>query len=106
MRPLVGVARWLEKLRHATWLLGSRMMAHIWLRDCDVVGRNTTTFFRPHVENRGRIVIGANVRLNSNWAPLELATGPHGHIDIGDGVFINYGTLIAAQHSVRIGANV
>jgi acetyltransferase-like isoleucine patch superfamily enzyme len=81
-------------------------MAYVWLRGCDSVGANTLTFFRPHVENRGRITIGSKVRLNSNWAPLELSTGPAGAIEIGDGAYINYGTLISAQTLVRIGRDV
>ena len=81
-------------------------MAVVWLRECDSVGAKTRTFFRPHIHNRGRIDIGRGVRLNSNWAPLELVTGPRGAIEIADGVYINYGTLISAQERVRIGANV
>ena len=56
--------------------------------------------------DRGRITIGNNVRLNSNWAPLELVTGRDGTIEIGDDVYINYGTLICASRHVRIGRNV
>ena len=88
-----------------SWLL-SRVMAVVWLRACNSVGRNTRVFFRPHIQNRGRISFGNNVRLNSNWAPLELVTGPNGVIDVADGVYLNYGTLISAQRRVRIGANV
>jgi acetyltransferase-like isoleucine patch superfamily enzyme len=98
--------RLLGKIVDAPWWLTSRVMAHVWLRRCNAVGANVRTFFRPHIENRGRIVVGSGVRLNSNWAPLELVTGPHGSIDIADGVYINYGTLISAQSRVRIGANV
>ena len=104
------VASWFDRgvsrLREAPRWLTSRMMAYVWLRACNSVGANTRTFFRPHIENRGRIVIGSGVRLNSNWAPLELVTGPDGVIEIADGVYINYGTLIAAQRRIRIGANV
>ena len=64
------------------------------------------TFFHPNIENRGRITIGSNVRLNSNWAPLELVTGEGGTIEIADDVYINYGTLICATRHVRIGRNV
>ena len=46
------------------------------------------------------------MRINSHWAPVELVTGPQGVIDIADGVYINYGTLISAQSRVRIGADV
>jgi carbonic anhydrase/acetyltransferase-like protein (isoleucine patch superfamily) len=87
------------------WLT-SRLSAYLWLRSCDVVGANTRTFWRPHIENRGRITIGSGVRINSHWAPVELVTGPQGVIDIADGVYINYGTLISAQSRVRIGADV
>jgi carbonic anhydrase/acetyltransferase-like protein (isoleucine patch superfamily) len=98
--------RVLERALAAPSWLTSRMMALVWLRSCSSVGTNTRTFFRPHIENLGRITIGNGVRLNSNWAPLELVTGPQGSIEIGDGVYINYGTLVSASRSVRIGANV
>jgi acetyltransferase-like isoleucine patch superfamily enzyme len=101
-----GVRRGLARLWRVSWWASSRLTAFVWLRQCDVVGANARTFFRPNVDNRGRIVIGSNVRLNSNWAPLELVTGPQGTIEIGDGVYINYGTLVAAERSVRIGPNV
>jgi UDP-3-O-[3-hydroxymyristoyl] glucosamine N-acyltransferase len=107
---MTAAAAWLSRLpgrlAQAPWWAVSRVMALVWLRKCNSVGSNTLTFFRPHVENRGRIVIGNGVRLNSNWAPLELSAGPRGVIEIGDGAFINYGTLIAAQRQVRIGRNV
>jgi acetyltransferase-like isoleucine patch superfamily enzyme len=87
------------------WLI-SRLSAAVWLRKCDVVGANTRTFWRPHIENRGKIVIGSRVRINSHWAPVELVTGPDGVIEIADGVYINYGTLVSAQKRVYIGADV
>jgi acetyltransferase-like isoleucine patch superfamily enzyme len=96
----------LDKIVLVQSYLMSRLTASVWLRTCDVVGPNTRTFFRPHIENRGRIEIGGGVRLNSNWAPLELVTGPNGRVEIADGVYLNYGTLISAQKLVRIGANV
>lgn len=92
-------------LRAAWFTLISSATAKMWLRDCDQVGVDTKTYGRPHVENRGRIVIGAGVRLASTWAPLELVTGPHGLLEIGDGAFLNYGTLVSAHDRVRIGAN-
>ena len=107
---MTKASSWLSRLSgrstQAFRWVQSRLLAFVWLRACDVVGTNTRTFFRPHIENRGRIVIGSGVRLNSNWAPLELVTGPRGCIDIGDGVYINYGTLVSAQGHVRLGANV
>jgi acetyltransferase-like isoleucine patch superfamily enzyme len=98
--------RVVEKFVTAHVWLTSRVMAAVWLQACDTVGANTRTFWRPHIDNRGRIVIGSGVRLNSHWAPVELATGPDGEIAIADGVYVNYGTLISAHSRVRIGADV
>lgn len=100
------VSRWLARLKAGPVWIRSRLGAWIWLRDCDDVGANTRTFWRPNIENRGRIVLGSRVRLNSNWAPVELVSGPLGLIDIGHGVFINYGSMISAHLLVRIGSNV
>lgn len=93
-------------LHRVTSALRSAIGAKVWLRHCNRVGARTRTFWKPRVQNRGHIDIGERVRLNSNWAAVELITGPKGRIDIGDGVFINYGSMISAQAHVRIGANV
>jgi acetyltransferase-like isoleucine patch superfamily enzyme len=87
------------------WLI-SRMNARLWLRACNAVGAGTRTFRRPHIENHGRILIGQRVRINSTWSPVELVTGLGGVLEIDDGVFINYGTLVSARARVHIGANV
>lgn len=101
-----SVSRWLSRAKAAPVWLRSSLGARVWLRACDRVGANTRTFWRPNIRNHGRIELGARVRLNSNWAPIELETGPAGSIEIGDGVFINYGSIISAQKRVRIGSNV
>ncbi len=100
------VSKWWERLKAAPVLLTSSIGARIWLRACDRVGARTRTFKRPNIENRGRMVLGSRVRLNSGWAPVELVSGPLGVVEIGDGVFINYGSIICAQQRVRIGSNV
>jgi acetyltransferase-like isoleucine patch superfamily enzyme len=95
-----------ETARASRAWLTSTIGAALWLRGCDRVGAKTRTFWRPHIENRGRIIIGSGVRLNSHWAPIELVTGAEGLLEIADGAFINYGTLISAHKHVRIGRNV
>jgi acetyltransferase-like isoleucine patch superfamily enzyme len=100
------VSRWWARLKAGSVWITSSLGAWIWLRACDEVGANTRTFWRPNIENRGRIVLGARVRINSHWAPVELVSGPHGVIDIGDGVYFNYGSIISAHLRVRIGSNV
>lgn len=96
----------LGKVTNAIVWVQSRLGGRIWLWRCDQVGSNTRTFWRPYIENRGRITIGSDVRINSHWAPVELMSGPDGVIEIADGVYINYGTLISAERRVRIGAKV
>jgi len=100
------LSQWRARLQAGPAWLRSRLAAQLWLRDCDQVGAGTRTFRRPNIENRGRILLGARVRLNSYWAPVELVSGSDGTIDIGDSVFVNYGSMISAQQRVRIGSNV
>jgi len=99
-------ARWTTRLRSVPSWLTSVVGARIWLRSCDRIGARVRAFNRPHIENRGHIVLGDRVRLNSGWAPVELVSGPHGTIEIGNNVFINYGVMISAQQHVRIGSNI
>jgi acetyltransferase-like isoleucine patch superfamily enzyme len=99
-------ARWMARLQSVPSWLTSVLGARIWLRTCDRVGARARAFKRPNIENRGRIVLGSRVRLNSGWAPVELVTGPAGSIEIGDNVFLNYGVMISAQQRVRIGSNI
>jgi acetyltransferase-like isoleucine patch superfamily enzyme len=101
-----NILQWYGRLMSVPSLLMSAIGARIWLRSCDQVGARTRTFKRPNIENRGRMVLGSRVRLNSGWAPVELVSGPDGVVEIADRVFINYGSIVSAQRSVRIGANV
>lgn len=94
-----------QKLKAAPSWVTSSLGARLWLRGCDQVGAGVRAFGRPNIENRGRILVGARVRLNSGWAPVELVSGSRGVVEIGDGVFINYGSIVSAQQQVRIGSN-
>jgi maltose O-acetyltransferase len=55
------------------------------------------------VSNHGRLTIGERVRLVSTVARLELVVLPGGHLEIGDNVFINYGSSLVASRHVKIG---
>lgn len=46
---------------------------------------------------------GDRIRLVSTVAKLELVTLPGGYLEVGNNVFINYGTSIVAASHVRIG---
>jgi acetyltransferase-like isoleucine patch superfamily enzyme len=74
------------------------------LKACNRVGASARVAGRLRVENHGSIVIGDHININSSWVPTELLTGNEGHIEIGDDVLINFGTVIAAGKGVTIGS--
>lgn len=81
--------------------------AKVSLRECTRVGPWTRTAGgRPYIENLGRIELGRHVLLTSTFSPVQLAAGPKGALEIGDGTIVNFGTLISAKKHVRIGADV
>jgi maltose O-acetyltransferase len=58
---------------------------------------------RPSIVNEGTLVIGDRVRLVSTVAMLALVTLPGGRLEIGDNVFINYGSSLVASRRVKVG---
>jgi len=68
-----------------------------------LMGRRVTLRGRPAVTNDGRMTFGDRVRLVSTVARLELVTLPGGHLEIGDNVFINYGSSLVASAHIRVG---
>lgn len=61
---------------------------------------------RPVIVNRGVLEIGADFRARSVVHRTLLETGPDGRLEIGDAVFVNQGTCVYAECSVRIGDRV
>jgi FkbH-like protein len=87
-------------------VLGQLASAPARLRACDRVGRRPRTAGAPRIVNAGRIEIGDDVVLLSQWSPVELVTGRGGRLEIGNGVHINFGTLICAHAAVRLSDGV
>jgi FkbH-like protein len=54
------------------------------------------------VDNRGSIVIGDALVVSSSFVPVELLTGPSGRLELGNHVWINFGSVIAAASQVKI----
>jgi acetyltransferase-like isoleucine patch superfamily enzyme len=80
-------ARW--HLRHAT-RLGKRVTLSGW----------------PKVVNDGQMTFGERVRLDSTVARMELVSLPGGHLEIGNNVFINYGSSLVSSKHVKVGNDV
>jgi acetyltransferase-like isoleucine patch superfamily enzyme len=81
----------------------SLMRGWFYLRHANFVGRWPRIYGRCRVMNAGWITIGDRVQFEARTVPCELATHAGGRIEIGDSVFINYGTSISAHQLVRIG---
>jgi acetyltransferase-like isoleucine patch superfamily enzyme len=105
-RPDAGdgrpVGRW-RRFWQRLSLAGPALNARGRLRSATWRGARVTLRGRPQVDNAGRLTLGDRVRLVSTVATLELATLPGGHLEIGDNVFINYGSSIVASDHVKIG---
>jgi acetyltransferase-like isoleucine patch superfamily enzyme len=60
---------------------------------------------RVQFSGYGEVLLGEGVSLCGTVVPIELATYTSGRIEIGSSTFINYGSSIAAQTSVKIGSH-
>lgn len=77
--------------------------ARFHLRSATRLGRRVQLRGRPAVANQGVLTIGERVRLVSTVATLELVTLPGGRLEIGNNVFINYGSSLVASNHVKVG---
>jgi acetyltransferase-like isoleucine patch superfamily enzyme len=80
--------------------------AKTYLRQCNALGARARSFGKPHIENKGSLVIGDDFATSCSFGTVLLATAPRGHIVIGHGVTINYGSAITAASHVWLGNRV
>jgi acetyltransferase-like isoleucine patch superfamily enzyme len=73
------------------------------LRRATSLGARVTLTGRPKVFNEGTMTFGARCRLDSTVATLELVAIAGGHLEIGNNVFINYGSSLVSSKHVKIG---
>ena len=101
------MARWFRKtLSHPTWPLragGGLLRARFDLRHCQQVGARPRLYGRCLVSNGGVITIGDRLLMYGATVRCELTTHSGGRLEIGDRVFVNYGSSISAHTLVRIG---
>jgi maltose O-acetyltransferase len=70
------------------------------------MGRRVTLNGNPKVVNEGRMTFGERVRLDSTVAKLEMVVLPGGHLEVGNNVFVNYGSSLVSSKHVKIGDDV
>jgi len=94
---------------HRVFLIG-RARAEAWLRLFRALGSNIEggggTFFpegSPLIRAPGELVLGEACRLRGGPVRSRFITGPHGRIELGDRVGINYGAELYAERSIKIG---
>ncbi len=102
-RPATATLQQLRAALGRLALIGPALNARLRLRRATRLGKRITLRGRPKVVNQGRMTFGERVRLDSTVATLELVTLPGGHLEIGNNVFINYGTSLVASTHVKIG---
>ncbi len=74
------------------------------LRKCQT-GRIVTVRGLPRIDANGVIKIGDKVKIWSHIHTTQLSTGNNGLLEIGDGTFINVGSVISARKHIQIGKN-
>lgn len=87
-----------------TWRNGWAVLRARWyLRKADHIGPKARVWGRPVVNNWGEMRFGPRLRLVSTVATTELVASDGGRLEVGEGVFVNYGCSISASELVRIG---
>lgn len=87
------------------YLLGS-VLAPRYLRGVTALGARARTIGRPRIVNAGRIMIGADLAMNSQFSPVELVSQASATLTLGDRVHMNYGTSIRAASQITIADGV
>lgn len=94
-------------LLHKSWhYFWSSALSPLYLMNCTQVGKRARARGKPYVENFGRIIIGDDFNISSQFVATHLVTGPGGLLEIGDKVSINFGTGLCAYHHIRLGHRV
>jgi acetyltransferase-like isoleucine patch superfamily enzyme/glycosyltransferase involved in cell wall biosynthesis len=98
-RGLFG-GRSLRSLIVAVWPV---ITARVWLRSLQHVGRRVRAYGKPRITNQGCMEVGDRTTIFSHTVRSEFVAYAGGHLEIGSGVFINYGASLSAHDHVQIG---
>ena len=81
------------------------LRARWYFRTATQTGARVRVWGKPSITNAGTLLVGTRVRLVSTIAAVEIGVGMGATLDIGENVFINYGTSIGSTQLIRIGPN-
>jgi len=94
------------RFRRGITLLSQSAVGKVALRNCTEVGPGARVNGHLRVENAGEIRIGGGFSALARHLPIELLSAPGGSIVLGEDVWLNFGTVISAAKSVRVGSRV
>lgn len=94
-----------ERIGKGARLVSETLGARWAFRDCQV-GPGARVHGRVRVDNRGTITLGRDLVVHGEFLPVEFLCGEGAQLEIGDGVWINFGCVIAAKQRVRVGNRV
>ncbi|WP_103665993.1 acyltransferase [Gracilimonas amylolytica] len=82
------------------------LVSRVYLRKVDSVGKHPRVEKKPYLVNLGQMKLGDNVNICSRSVACDLVSYPEGLLEMGDDVFVNFGTTICAENKVSIGDRV
>jgi maltose O-acetyltransferase len=77
--------------------------AQLRLRGAQKLPFSVRLWGRAKVHGGGQVTFGERVRIFGTMVPVDITAWTGGRLEIGHGVFINYGTTISAHELVTIG---
>jgi maltose O-acetyltransferase len=94
-----------QKMKPAeVWDNGESVLRAYWyLRHATRLGGRVRLWGKPSIRNGGTLIVGDRVRIISTISTTQIDVSSGGHLEIGEGTSINYGTSIGATESIRIG---
>jgi FkbH-like protein len=92
-----------QRVKKGLDLVTGSLSARVALRSCDRVGPGSRVTGQLRVSNNGHMTIGAGFVAMGPFVPVELLTGPSGRLEVGDGVWVNFGCVFSAKQHIRVG---
>jgi acetyltransferase-like isoleucine patch superfamily enzyme len=99
------LTRWqaMRRVLSKPCMLWNIFNAQLRLRGAKSLPHSVRLWGRARVHGGGKVIFGERVRIFGTMVPVDLAAWAGGRLELGHGVFINYGTTISAHELVIIG---
>lgn len=102
MRNMLAIVPQLRRGLRGGWRL---LLGHIFLSKCCRRGRLITVRGIPRIDAVGDIILHDKVKIWSHIGKTQISSGADATIEIGEGTFINTGSILSARNRISIGKN-